>query len=195
MKFRIIIFFLILFSSASIFAQDDDSLEPPDGRWYISPDFGLILGNITMIEVAPTIGYNLTPSFSAGVGGKYEYYRQLNYYTRAVEINTSLYSLRSFLRLVLVPDLGEVLPISHRFSLFSYVEYEALNLDEEYYGLLQSIDSERFWHHTILAGGGVSQQISKRSFMNLMVLWDMTNSSSSPYSNPILRFGLQFYFN
>ena len=195
MKFGLFILFFTLLIQTPILAQDDDSLEPPDGRWYVSPDFGLILGNITMIEVAPTLGYNLTPGFSAGVGTRYEYYRQLNYTTRVEEVNTSLYALRSFMRLILIPDLGEILPISHRFSLFSYGEYEALNLDEEYYGILQNIDTERFWRHTFLAGGGISQQISKRSFMNIMVLWDMTNTSSSPYTNPIFRFGLQFYFN
>ena len=198
MNFRIILFAIILLLPLSLLAQfdaDPEEIEEPEGRWYLSPDFGLILGNITMIEIAPTLGYHLTPKFSTGFGLRYEYFRQLDYYTRAVKVKTYKFGIRTFMRIVLIPDLRDILPIPSKISLFTYAEYEALNLDEEYYGLLQTIDSDRFWHHGFLAGGGISQQVSKKVFMNIMILSDITNSSSSPYNNPLIRFGLQIYFN
>lgn len=198
MNFRNVLFVLLLLLPLSLHAQfeiEPEETEEPEGRWYLSPDFGLILGDITMVEVAPTIGFHLTPQLSTGIGVRYEYFRQLNFYTRAVEVNTSKLGLRAFVKIVLIPDLSDALPIPSKLSLFTYAEYEALNLDKEYYGLLQTIDSERFWHHGFLAGGGISQQVSKRVFMNIMILSDLTNSSSSPYNNPLIRFGLQIYFN
>ncbi|MCF8381087.1 MAG: hypothetical protein K9H49_16055 [Bacteroidales bacterium] len=200
MKVRKLLIIIFLLLPISLFAQYYDDIEEieendiPEGRWYLSPDFGLILGSITMIEVAPTLGFHLTPRLSTGMGFRYEYYRQLDNYSRVELINTYKYGIRSFVRLVLVPDLSEALPFATRMSLFTYAEYEALNLDEKYFGLLQSIDTERFWNHAILAGGGVSQQVAKKIFMNIMILWDITNTSSSPYINPIIRFGGQIYF-
>ncbi len=195
MNFRSILFVLLLLFPLSLLAQYDIEPEEPEGRWYLSPDFGLILGDITMVEVAPTIGFHLTPQLSTGFGVRYEYFRQLNFYSRAVDVNTYKLGLRTFVKIILAPDLRDILPLPSKISLFTYAEYEALNLDAEYYGLFQTIDSDRFWYHGFLAGGGISQQVSKKVFMNIMILSDLTNSSSSPYNNPLIRFGLQIYFN
>jgi len=196
MSFRSILFLILLtpFSLNAQYYTEEEESDLPDGRWYISPDFGLVLGNVTMIEVAPTIGYQLTPRFSTGFGFRYEYFRRLEYVTRNELINTYKLGIRAFTKLILVPDLSETINIANRMGVFVYAEYEALNLDEEYYGLLLNTISERFWNHGILAGAGVSQQVSKKVFMNIMFLWDLTNSSSSPYIDPIIRVGAQIYF-
>lgn len=196
MTLRATIFLLILapFSLMAQYYTETEDSYLPEGRWYLSPDFGLVLGNITLIEIAPTLGYQLTPRFSTGFGFRYEYFRQLDYYTRKELINTYKLGLRAFTKLIIIPDLGESFNVPGRIGVFAYTEYEALNLDEEYFGLLQPIDTERFWNHGILIGGGVSQQVAKKIFMNIMFLWDLTNSSSSPYIDPIIRVGGQFYF-
>jgi hypothetical protein len=41
-------------------------------------------------------------------------------------------------------------------------------------------------------GGGVYQPIGRRSGFLIMVLWNLNETASSPYSNPIFRIGFNF---
>jgi hypothetical protein len=166
----------------------------PPGRWYFSPDFGLILGSVTMIEVAPSVGYHITPQLSTGIGARYEYYRQLEPYSRNLDIETFKAGARVFARLVLIPELGDILSFLQRMSLLSYLEYETLNLETQYYGQLQNYEKDRFWYHGVLLGPGISQHVGNRSYANILVLWDINSTSSSPYVSPLIRIGAQFYF-
>lgn len=175
------------------FSQDRDAYEAP-GKFYFSPDFGLVLGNYTSIEVAPAFGYHITPRFSAGIGGRYEFLRQLDPFSRVELIRTDIFGIRGFSRLNLIPDLSEYIPFNIQLGIFAHAEIEALSLENEVYGLNTQLDTGRFWHTAVLAGGGISQQAGPRSFVNILFLWDLTNSSTSPYLNPIIRFGIQIYF-
>lgn len=178
---------------AQYYGDEEKTENSQSGKFYISPDFGLILGSITMIEVAPALGYQISPQFSAGLGLRYEYYRQLDSYTRDELINTSKYGIRGFSKLILIPDIGKIIPISGNLSLFAYAEVESLNLETKYYGQLRNTESLRFWYTSVLTGGGIAQQVTERSFVNFMLLWDINSSSGSPYSNPVLRVGIQIY--
>jgi len=46
--------------------------------------------------------------------------------------------------------------------------------------------------NTILAGGGLSQQIGRRAALNFMVLWALNDSGYGLYSNPEIRIGFVF---
>ena len=170
--------------------QDEDELP---GRFFISPDLGLVFGTITRIEVSPSVGYHITPAIIAGIGGRYEYYREKSYYTQNQTINTNIYGFRVFSRLILFRNLSDFFPIHIPLSIFGHAEYEFLNLDPLYFPTPNADPTQRYWLDSFLAGGGISQRTSKRTYFNIMVLWDLTNTSGSPYVNPILKFGIQFY--
>lgn len=184
--------FLLLNSGHVAYAQDDTEYEVPS-KWYLSPDFGLVLGNVTSIEVAPAIGYHLTPRFSMGLGGRYEFFRQLDPFSRQEVIRTDIWGARAFSRLMLIPNLDEILPFRIEMGIFAHAEMEALYLEKLYYSLNPAQTEGRFWHKAVLTGLGISQRTGARSYVNFLVLWDLTNTSASPYINPIIRFGIQIY--
>jgi hypothetical protein len=43
----------------------------------------------------------------------------------------------------------------------------------------------------MLIGGGISQPASARMKINALILWDIDTSSVSPFSNPMIRFGIE----
>lgn len=190
--YKLILLWPVLnFLMIGAWAQDNEVWEPPS-KFYVSPDFGLIIGNTTSIEVTPSFGYHLSKRLSAGLGGRYQYFRQLDPFSRELLINTNIWGIKTFGRLMLIPNLEDVLPFRIPLGLFAHAEVEFLNLENKYYGLNSSLEG-RFWQTAVLTGAGISQQTGMRSNINIMILWDLTNSLSSPYINPVIRFGMQFY--
>jgi hypothetical protein len=163
------------------------------GRIFIAPDFGLVLGSVTRIEFSPSVGYHLTPRLIIGTGGRFEYVREKYFLNNNIDIQTIIYGYRLFSRLILIKDINEIIPINVPLSIFAHAEFESLSLEERYFRFA-SIDSrDRFWLNSFLAGAGINQRTGPRTSFNVMFLWDLTNSASSPYVNPIIKFGIQFY--
>ena len=79
-------------------------------------------------------------------------------------------------------------------AIFVQAEQEFLSLERKYFNFTSSPDEGRFWKPFTLVGAGFNQQVGRNSFMNIVVLWDIDNTISSPYTNPIIRFGFQFGF-
>ncbi len=198
-SFSIIILGLFVIISES-YSQDyryergnEEENELP-GRFFIAPDFGLVLGDITRIEFSPSLGYHLSPRFILGLGGRYEYVREKNFFTNRISIKTNIFGYRLFSRLIVIENVAEIIPIQIPLGIFGHIEFESLSLEEKYFLPGAPFDAqERFWLNSVLAGGGINQPTGPRSSFNILVLWDLTNSASSPYINPILKFGVQFY--
>jgi hypothetical protein len=200
MNNRYLLYFLMIVSislnlyqegKAQYYREEDDTELP--GRIFIAPDFGLVLGTVTRIEFSPSVGYHLTPRFILGTGGRFEYLKEKYFLNSNIDIQTIIYGYRLFSRLVLIKDLNEVIPLNVPLSIFAHAEFESLSLEERYFRLASMDSRQRFWLNSILAGGGINQQTGSRTSFNVMILWDLTNSVSSPYVNPIIKFGIQFY--
>jgi hypothetical protein len=73
-----------------------------------------------------------------------------------------------------------------------YAEYEFLNLSTQFDHLNKYPDQSRFWVATPLAGLGYVQEIGPRSRFVILLLFDLTESGNSPYSNPIIR--MSYFF-
>ncbi len=181
-----LLFLNISFSSA----QEEDDLTLPEksktknskkksqgfsfDKVFFGGNLGLQFGTITQIIVAPTVGYHFTDRFSAGIGGTYQYYSDSRY-----NFNTSVYGGSIFGRFILIKDL------------FLYSEVEALNIDDmEIYQ--NTLEMKRIWVTSVLVGGGYRQRIGERAAINLMLLWNINETSKSPYTNPIVRVGFEF---
>jgi hypothetical protein len=52
--------------------------------------------------------------------------------------------------------------------------------------------TDRFYINTVLAGGGISQQIGRRSSLNIIVLWALNDSGYGVYNNPEIRVSFNF---
>jgi len=187
MKETVKIIVLILFINLlnqNIKAQDEDFYYK--GKFFISPDFGLLFGTTTMIEVSPAVGYYISDRFSVAAGFIYEYYKQSNQFLP--NFQTEIYGPRVYSRFTLIKNLSNLLPVQSNLEIMAHTEYESLSLENEYFG---SGNSGRFWYHTILIGGGISQRSSYRTKFNALVLWDVDTSTHSPNSNPVIRIGIQ----
>jgi hypothetical protein len=141
-----------------------------------------------MIDVSSALGYYINDRLSVAGGFIYEYYKQS--YSYAPTYETSIYGPRAYTRFTVVKNLSNILPVQSNTEIFAHLEYESLSLENEYFGLYPD-ETSRFWYHTALVGGGISQNSSPRIKFNFTVLWDMDTSSRSPYSNPVIRVGIQ----
>ncbi len=140
-------------------------------RLYFGGNLGLQFGTQTVIMVNPIAGYMVTEKWSVGLGGKYQYYR---YRDRTTEFSSDMYGGSVFTRY----DVFN--------GLFAYSEYELLNLARwDSYGRENGRVDVGSW----FLGAGYAQPLGNRSSMNVMILYNLTETIYSPYSNPVFRVG------
>ncbi len=207
-KFSFVFSFLIALSFAGFSQNQPDFLESVDsvGNNVTIPENGkqrkrpvrkklffggymsLRFGTVTDIELAPIVGYQLTPRFSVASGVKYQYYsdRYYNY-------DTHIYGFKVFSRFNVIQDLNRIIPAGISMSIFIHAEYEGLSLESRYFDYSNQFPGqERFWLNTILVGGGIRQPIGPKAGIYFSILWNLNDNVNSIYSNPIMRIGFSF---
>lgn len=139
---------------------------------YVGGNVGFQFGTVTFAELSPLVGYQFTPKITAGVGITYQYYR---YKDRLMTFQTNVYGGRVFGRYFFTDYL------------FAHVEYEYLNLEAlDFYPKRRRVDVE-----SVLVGGGYLQRFgSGNSGVYIMLLYNLTESAYTPYTNPIIRIGV-----
>jgi hypothetical protein len=167
--------------------EEEGELRPID-RLFFGGNFGLMFGTVTNIEVSPLVGYYITPRLAAGAGIRFEYFKDKGYYA---PYESTIYGGNIFSRYTIINNLGEGLNLGMNTGIFVQVEYEALSLEKEYFEPPYT-EKGRFIVHSVLVGGGIIQPIGRRSAFILTVLYNLNETSRSPYSNPIVRVGFTF---
>ena len=107
--------------------------------------------------------------------------------------HTHSYGLKGFARFALITHAEEFLPIKLFSEVFVHAEYEGLSLERKYY-VPPYNESGRYLYRGLLLGGGFSQRIGVYNSVSFTILWDINESTITPYSNPILRVGFNTYF-
>jgi hypothetical protein len=168
------------------FEQGNDKAAPPVmERLFYGGSLGLMFGTITDIQVSPVIGFWILPRVALAVGPTYRYYKdQFN--------RTAIYGGKSYLQFVVVQDINSVIPVGVHTGIFLHVEDELLSLKTSFWKNPPPYKTDRFYVNTVLAGGGISQQIGRRSSLNLMVLWPLNESVYEIYSKPEIRISFLF---
>ena len=162
-------------------AQDSTTVDKPapkpkediGQRIYYGGSMGLTVGSYTRIGIYPLIAYKLKPKLSVGFKFAYEYIRD-NRYSSTYE--TSNYGGSIFARYRIIPKI------------YAHVEYAQLN-----YELYNAAgESQREWVPFLLVGGGYSQPIGARTWLNVEVLFDVLQNEKSPYGawDPIFSVGV-----
>jgi hypothetical protein len=182
-KFTLLLFLSTALFSLTLHAQlplVERDQEPQQERFIDRMFFGGVLGlqfgSSTYIEVAPIVGYNITPRFAAGLGLKYIYYKYKDPYN--MSYSSSEYGGGPFVRYFIFEGL------------FLHAEYEALNVEvpePPYY-----INYSRQFINSVFLGGGYRQMIGARSSLDFLILYNINESIYSPYPNPIFRIGFGF---
>lgn len=145
-------------------------------RVIVGGNLGLQFGNVTLIDVSPTIGYMLSPHLVLGLGGTYKYYSYKNYDTR---YNTSYYGGSTFIKYYL-----SNLEIGFLRDLYLHAEYELLNYR---YDSGAGYDNERVLSYFV--GGGYRAPVSDKVDIHLSLLYNLNDTKNSPYENPVFRIG------
>ncbi len=181
----IIIFLLLCISVASQAQRVRESAPPFSERIFFGGSFGLQFGSVTDIEVAPVVGYWVLPRIAVAVGPDYRYY---SFYKN----RTHIYGGKSYLQLTLLRNINSVIPIGANTDIIAHIEDQFLSLESAFFKD-PPYSSKRFNVNTVLAGGGLSQQIGKRSSLNLLILFSLdVDNDLGLYSNP--EFRLSFIF-
>ena len=190
-RFLVLSFILLQgLMTASLFAQideEDEEIRPID-RLFFGGNFGLMFGTVTNIEISPLAGYYITPRLAAGTGIRFEYFRDKGYFD---PYQTTIFGGNLFTRYTIIKNLGEGLKIGLNTGIFGQVEYEALSLEKLYFEPPYT-EPGRFILHSILVGGGIIQPVGRRSAFLVTILYNLNETSRSPYTNPVVRVGFTF---
>jgi hypothetical protein len=137
-------------------------------RVTVGGGLGATFGDLTYFEISPTVGYYLTDQLLAGVGATYIYYSDNIY-----KYKTNIYGGTIFTQY-----LFKDMPI------LAHAETNLMN----YF----SFDRQaRINAIGVFLGGGLKQQIGDgRSYLSILILWDVNESKDSFYPNPIIRGGI-----
>lgn len=176
---------ILCFSFVTASGQTAKQTAPPfRERIFFGGNFGLQFGSITDIELSPVVGYWVLPRVAVALGPDYRYYS----YNK---VRTHIYGGKSYLEFTLLRNINSVIPIGTNSDIIAHFEDQYLSLESSFFK--DPLSSGRFYVNTLLAGGGISQQIGKRASINLVVLWALnTDDSLGLYSNP--EFRLSFIF-
>jgi hypothetical protein len=183
----IVIILAIAFFSMS-YAQDTVSYRSPKKksdllqRMSFGGYLGAQFGTVTMIDVSPIVGYDLTEKFQLGVGGTFQYYRYKDPNYSAYQYKSTAYGANLYGRYFIWNEL------------FAHVEYAPLYVN--YYDFFDDgsgnpiMTQDATWVHDFLVGGGYRQWIGNTAFITIMMLWNVNESYYSPYRNPIIKIGV-----
>jgi hypothetical protein len=186
MKSRILYLIVCVFITVtSSFAQDVQRDRPSlKDRIFFGGGFGAGFGDVTFVNVTPTIGYRVTPKLSTGLNFTYQFTTFDYYYAngRKESFTGNDYGVGVFARQMLFGPI------------FLQAEYEYLN----YQGLYFDGSEYRAGFNSIMAGAGISQPIGSKAFLFFTVLYnfsyagfDTYNAYRSPYDSPwVIRIGI-----
>jgi len=177
---------LLLLLTISSFGQSIRQGAPPiRERIFFGGSFGLQFGSLTDIEIAPIAGFWVLPRIAVAAGPDYRFY---SYY----KDNTHIYGGKTYLELTLLRNINSVIPIGTNTDIIAHVEDQLLSLESSFFRD-PPFTSKRFYTNTILAGGGLSQMIGKRSALNILVLWTLNEKEDlGLYSTPEIRLSFVF---
>ncbi len=143
-------------------------------RLFFGGDLGLQFGDVTYVNVAPTIGYKVTERFGVGVGPMYSYLKYTDY-----PVSFNSYGGRFFSQYKLLENI------------LGYGEFGFLNSDV--YDIVND-KVVRADIPSLLLGGAYVQELGANSSFNLMLLYNVIEDQYSYYQNPIIRLGFNAGF-
>ena len=189
---KLIVLMFITLCSVGGKAQESTVKTPAkfSDKLFWGGSLGLTIGDITQVDVIPVGGIWVIPQWSLGVSGRYSYYRQKRYFwgEAASAYNSHIWGGSVFTQILPVPDFSEILPIKMYGGIMLHAEYERLLIDRRMIDPFGSSVSGKTWVELFLAGVGYRQKLGDRAALNIMLLWELSGSSSSPYpQNPMIR--------
>jgi hypothetical protein len=183
MKYLLAVLILASFNLVNGQQTLKEQAPPLKERLFYGGNFSLQFGTYTDIEISPVIGLWVLPRISVAAGPDFQYYKFFSE-------GTVIYGGKTYVEVLFLQDLDNIIPLGVHLGLFLHGEYEALSLETDFFEA--PYDSKRFMLNTFLAGGGIRQQMGQRSSLNLTFLWVLNNSVYNIYGNPEIRVSFMF---
>ncbi len=189
--------------SANIFHPAKPAI-PKDNFWRrlsVGGNVGFQFGTVTGIMISPEVRIRTVDQLYVGLGFTYQYFRYRDYYwddinKNYLDFSSNVYGGRIYLRYYL-----RSLFHSWIGNLFAHAEYEYMAYIQPYhydplgriydpYNNTLAPGQSTVSYNSVLIGGGYSQPIGGRVFMDLLILFNLNDTYYSPYSNPVFRIGV-----
>lgn len=164
-------------------------------RLFAGGSFGLNFGSrITQIDLLPLGGIWILPQWNVGVSGRYSFRNErfnLEQGTSTPKKN-HIWGVSGFTQVLPIPDLSEAFNVNIHGGLLFQCEYECLYVNKRLVNM-NDASSGKTWTNICFVGVGWRQLVGVRSAVNLVVLWDVSQNTYTPYiDNPVLRFSVTF---
>lgn len=183
-----LVFLLTLIMSVSWVPVEGQTTRPEvpplKDRLFYGGNLNLQFGTYTDIQVSPVIGLWVLPRVGIAIGPDFQYYK-------LGSTSTFIYGGKTYLEYLFLQDLNNVIPLGMHVGLFLHAEYDLLSLESSFFKN-PPYDTDRFLAGTILAGGGIRQQLGERSSLNMAFLWTLDSDAYGIYGNPEIRVSFMF---
>lgn len=137
-------------------------------RVTVGGGLGATFGDLTYLEISPSLGYYITNNIVAGFGGTYIY----------LSDNINKYKTNILGGNIFTQYLFKDLPV------LVHAETNLMN----YFSWNRQV---RINAIGVFLGGGLKQQMGDgRSYLSILILWDVNETKDSFYPSPIIRGGI-----
>ncbi|MFT4679513.1 MAG: hypothetical protein ACI84C_000400 [Flavobacteriales bacterium] len=146
-------------------------------RLYFGGGIQASFGNqVTVLGLAPLVGYKWTDKFSTGLGINYTYFSVRSSVGR---LTSSIYGGHVFGRYIFFENF------------FAQSEFHLVSSDvPQYDDLTRTFTQGRLTIPMLYVGAGYRVSLGGRVYATLSVLYDVIDHRYSPYSNPFMRGGI-----
>lgn len=169
-------------SSGQIRAEDVDVRDlPTRERIFVGGFLGLQAGTFTAVSLHLHGGYLITNRFSAGVGGNYQYTREVWFGT---DYTTHFYGANVFSRFQIISGF------------FLHGEYERIRLQSRLPTLNPDFDPDErssITEDNYFLGAGYGLPLSQRATINILLLYNFNQNSQAYLDNPFFRVGVDIF--
>jgi len=189
---KAVLLLLMLALTISLLAQEEETTGRK-GKFFLVPEIWISFGTNTYIDLAPMVGYHPMDRLALAIGPHYIFQSQNATPNYPYGYQSHSYGLKGFARFSLITNAEEFLPINLFSELFVHAEYEGLSLERAYY-VPPYNEEGRYIYQALLLGGGLSQKIGIHNSVSFSILWDVNQTTISPYTNPVFRVGFNTFF-
>ena len=202
---RILLFSLIILFSHVSFGQESQKQKKHDfwQRVSVGGNLGLQFGTVTAINISPEVMLRVVDQFHLGVGFSYDYLQSKKYFwddpnQQYLDFKANVYGGRVFARYYLRSLFDNFVG-----NLFAHAEYEYLYYTRPFkldpsgtiydpFGYTYNRGKDFLEINSLFVGVGYEQPFTERAFMDILILYNINDTYTSPYSNPVFRLGFGF---
>jgi len=182
-------------------------IKRPDSFWRrisLGGNLGFQFGTVTGFNISPEARIRTIDQLYVGVGFIYQYFSVKDRFWDTLTYDHVSYTSNTFGGRIYLRYYLRSLFDGWAGNFFAHAEYEYLHyvipfvsdpngryVDVfDYNQQTYSKGRDILEVHSVFVGGGYSQPVTNRVFIDLLIMFNLNDSPYSPYSNPVFRLGV-----